>query len=336
MRRHDRDAVGADLIRGIAVARDAVGADDDGANVFRCIVTAAAPSTISVHGTPASRSSNIVSAHPAAAAASRRRTRAATCPARCAAMIAPSAVPSPPVAMRSGVAVRHHVARRGNSSAPRRRRCARRRRAARHGSRCASARLAGRRARARGRRPTPGSPRSAALRECARRPRRNAVRSRMELRARARRRTRRRCRSPARRARPACESPRRPRRPWRALAHDALRQRPLIEIPDGVTVVPNRIHPDAPSRPGGQSNYCLTARSDGVLRGEAGPAIDRPIAAAVGTDRRRSSPHCAHTASNISRVPPRRRSRQSAVAAFCAPLRQSRQRCGSFSKPFSA
>ena len=68
----------------------------------------------------------------------------------------------------------------------------------------------------------------------------------------------------------------------RPLAHDPLGQRALVEVPDGVTVMPNRFH-----------SYRIRGRASGfslgpdrVLSAEAAPAINRPVAAGAERDGR--------------------------------------------------
>ncbi len=107
----DRHAVGADLVRRVAVARDAVGADDDGGD------------RLALHRDRGRRIDDERARHAGfaqlehrqpralqAAAASRRRRRAALCRRGARRRNSPSAVPSPPVASGPGVAVREHVA----------------------------------------------------------------------------------------------------------------------------------------------------------------------------------------------------------------------------------
>ena len=208
---------------------------------LRCIVTAAALSVISVHGTPASRSSNIVRRAPCSSGRVSSTNTCSALPARCAAMIVGERRALAAGRDRTRVAVRHHVAlarqhlgaeasdaridvalfgvdrlRFGEIIAIGAREHAidRIREIDRRRTRFANARGRG------GRTPSPVcSCAASAMPYAPKMPIAGAPRT-----------------ASVAIASTTLVDRRRP------LAHDGLRQRPLVEIPDGVTVIPYRIH----------------------------------------------------------------------------------------------
>jgi len=119
------------------------------------------------------------------------------------------------------------------------------------------------------------------------------------------------------------------------LAHYGAWQRPLIEKSDGVAVVPDRIHGNADSA--GVSELLCFGYTRTALVANNRSAVDGPVAARAERHRGGRAALRADGVVHLAQPGCGAGHLAQAVARWALrALRQSRQRCGSFSKPFSA